>query len=94
MDVNDILSQARDTLTVGRVFGEPIERDGVIVIPVAKVARVERRPDSAFARIVLHPQALVDGARHVMVLKPLLNQIPPRPAPEDPAPAGQRPVRK
>lgn len=64
-------------------------------IPVAKVAKVERRPDSAFARIVLHPQALVDGAQHVMVLKPLLAQIPPRPAPEDPAPAlPKRPAPK
>jgi len=59
-------------------------------IPVAKVARVERRADSAFAKIVCNPQALVDGARHVMVLKPLLSQIPPRPAPEDPAPAPKR----
>jgi rod shape-determining protein MreC len=63
-------------------------------IPVAKVAKVERRPDSAFARITCHPQALVDGARHVMVLKSLLSQIPARPAPEDPAPAVKRPGRK
>ncbi|GAB3663059.1 rod shape-determining protein MreC [Ramlibacter alkalitolerans] len=55
-------------------------------IPVAKVAKVDRRPDSAFAKIVCNPQALVAGARHVMVLKPLLSQIPPRPAPEDAAP--------
>ena len=62
--------------------------DGVFPagIPVAKVAKVERRPDSAFAKIVCYPQAHVDGARHVMVLKSLLAQIPPRPAPEDPAP--------
>ena len=60
-------------------------------IPVAKVAKVERRADSAFARIVLDPQALVDGARHVMVLTPLLDQIPPRPAPEDAAPLAKRP---
>ena len=59
-------------------------------IPVAKVARVERRPDSAFAKIVCTPQALVSGARHVMVLKPLLAQMPPRPAPEDPAPAPRK----
>jgi rod shape-determining protein MreC len=59
-------------------------------IPVAKVAKVERRPDSAFARIVLHPQALVEGARHVMVLKPMLSQIPARPAPEDATPAAKR----
>jgi rod shape-determining protein MreC len=63
-------------------------------IPVAKVAQVERRADSAFARIVLQPQALVDGVQHVMVLKPLLSQLPPRPAPEDPAPAAKRPGRK
>jgi rod shape-determining protein MreC len=63
-------------------------------IPVAKVAKVDRRPDSAFARIVCHPQALVDGARHVMVLKSLLSQIPARPAPEDPAPVLKRPGRK
>lgn len=63
-------------------------------IPVAKVAKVERRPDSAFARIVCNPQALVDGARHVMVLKPLLAQIPPRPAPEDAAPLARRPGQR
>ena len=63
-------------------------------IPVAKVEKVERRPDSAFARIVCRPQALVDGARHVMVLKLMLTQIPARPAPEDPAPVLKRPGRK
>jgi rod shape-determining protein MreC len=55
-------------------------------LPVARVEKVERRADSAFARISCVPQALVDGARHVMVLKPVTGQIPPRPAPED-APA-------
>jgi uncharacterized spore protein YtfJ len=38
MQAHDILAQARDTLTVKRVFGEPIERDGVLIIPAAKVA--------------------------------------------------------
>ena len=37
MDVKEILEQARDTLTVRRVYGEPIERDGMVVIPVASV---------------------------------------------------------
>ena len=37
-------------------------------LPVAKVEKVERRADSGFARILCAPQALVDGARHVMVL--------------------------
>ncbi len=38
MDVQDILGQARDAMTVKRVFGEPVERNGVTVIPVANVA--------------------------------------------------------
>jgi uncharacterized spore protein YtfJ len=38
MNAKDILDQARDTFTVRRVFGEPIERDGVTVVPVAIVA--------------------------------------------------------
>lgn len=37
MNAIEILEQVRDTLTVRRVFGEPIERDGVLVIPVACV---------------------------------------------------------
>jgi uncharacterized spore protein YtfJ len=37
MQVEDILDQAREALTVRRVFGEPIERDGVTIIPVANV---------------------------------------------------------
>ena len=37
MEPNEVLQQARDTLTVRRVFGEPIERDGILVVPVARV---------------------------------------------------------
>ena len=37
MDLKKLLSQPRDAATVGQVFGEPIERDGATVIPVAKV---------------------------------------------------------
>lgn len=37
MQVDDVLAQARDTITVKRVFGDPIERDGLTVIPVANV---------------------------------------------------------
>jgi uncharacterized spore protein YtfJ len=37
MNVQDILAQARDTMTVQRVFGEPYEKDGVTIIPVAKI---------------------------------------------------------
>ncbi len=39
-------------------------------LPVARVSRVERRAESAFARIYASPLALVAGARHVMVLQP------------------------
>jgi rod shape-determining protein MreC len=38
---------------------------------VAKVTKVERRADTAFARIYCEPVALMHGARHVMVLKPV-----------------------
>ena len=37
MEMPDAISQAREVLTVRRVFGEPYERDGVTVIPAASV---------------------------------------------------------
>ncbi|HEX6337641.1 MAG TPA: spore germination protein GerW family protein [Jiangellaceae bacterium] len=37
MDVQNVIAQARDMITVKRVFGEPYEADGVTVIPAAKV---------------------------------------------------------
>jgi uncharacterized spore protein YtfJ len=37
MEVQDVIAQARDTLTVKRVFGEPYEKDGVTIIPAARV---------------------------------------------------------
>ena len=37
MDVQEITSQARDALTVKRVFGEPYEKDGLTIIPAARV---------------------------------------------------------
>jgi uncharacterized spore protein YtfJ len=37
MDVDQVLAQARDAITVKRVFGDPYERDGVTIIPVAAV---------------------------------------------------------
>jgi len=36
--INQVIEQARDALTVRRVYGDPIERDGIIVIPAAAVA--------------------------------------------------------
>lgn len=50
-------------------------------LPVAKISRIERRAESAFAKIYCTPQALVSGARHVMVVTPVASQIPPRPEP-------------
>ena len=35
--VDDILTEARDTLTVKRVFGEPISENGVTIVPAAAV---------------------------------------------------------
>jgi len=54
-------------------------------LPVAKVAAVERRADSGFARIALAPAASPDGVRHVLVLEPVGLQLPSRP---EPAPGG------
>ncbi len=79
--------QVGDTLTTSGV-------DGVYPpgLPVAKVATVDRKVDSGFARIVLTPTALPDGVRHVMVLEPVGLQMP---APPDPVEdAKPRPTRK
>jgi uncharacterized spore protein YtfJ len=37
MEVQEVLAQARDSMTVKRVYGEPYEKDGVTVIPAARV---------------------------------------------------------
>jgi rod shape-determining protein MreC len=51
-------------------------------LAVATVAQIERRSDAGFARIVLAPTARLDSVRHVLVLEPMLAQLPPRPAAE------------
>ena len=55
-------------------------------LPVAKVVRVERRADSAFARIYCVPIAEVRGARHVMLLKPMAEPLSKLPEPVSPPP--------
>ncbi|WP_332743886.1 rod shape-determining protein MreC, partial [Hydrogenophaga sp.] len=55
-------------------------------LPVARVKKVERRADAGFARITCSPEALVDGARHVMVLKAGPANLPLRVVPEDATP--------
>jgi uncharacterized spore protein YtfJ len=37
MQPEDILNRVRDVATVRQVFGEPIERDGTLVVPVARI---------------------------------------------------------
>lgn len=45
-------------------------------LAVAKVAKVERRTDSTFAKITCAPQALIFNVKHVMILKPVTDIIP------------------
>lgn len=59
-------------------------------LPVARVASVERRGDSGFARIGLAPVAALDGVRHLLVLQPLAAQLPPPPEPEAAEPRPRR----
>ena len=63
-----------DLLSTSGVDG--IYPPGVLV---GKVSKVERRAETAFARILCEPVGRVQGARHVMVLEPLSDQLPPRP---------------
>ena len=54
-------------------------------LPVARVVRVERRADLAFARVYCKPLARVQGARHVLLLSPAVNDLPPAEIPSEPA---------
>ncbi|MGO4393898.1 rod shape-determining protein MreC [Variovorax sp. M-6] len=68
--------QEGDVLTTSGV-------DGVYPpgLPVAKIDRIERRADSAFARIHCLPLAHVSAARYVLVLAPTGAQAVPKPTP-------------
>jgi rod shape-determining protein MreC len=77
--------QVGDTFTTSGV-------DGVYPpgLQVARVAAVDRKLDSGFARIVLTPTAASDGVRHVLVLEPVGVQMPARPqAASEPAASKQ-----
>ena len=37
MNVDEMVHGTQDAMNVGRIFGEPIEKDGVTIIPVAKM---------------------------------------------------------
>jgi rod shape-determining protein MreC len=62
-------------------------------LPVARVVRVERRADLAFARVYCKPLARVQGARHVLLLSPAVNDVPPAEVPAEPARA-DKPEKK
>ncbi len=83
MDSNSDV-QPGDLLTTSGV-------DGVYPagMPVARIVRIERHAESTFARIYCTPLALVTGARHVIVVKPVSGQIPQRPS-ADAVPAGAK----
>ncbi len=38
MDIRELLAQAQDVMSVKRVFGDPYEKDGVTIIPVARIS--------------------------------------------------------
>jgi uncharacterized spore protein YtfJ len=37
MEVQELIAKAQDTLTVKRVYGEPYEKNGVTIIPAARI---------------------------------------------------------
>lgn len=37
MEIEEVIDKARDAVTVRRVFGEPIERGGTVMVPAARV---------------------------------------------------------
>ena len=37
MDIQEVIAQAKDAMTVRRVFGEPYEKDGIVLVPAAAV---------------------------------------------------------
>ena len=84
MDANVDMA-AGDLLTTSGVDG--IYPPG---LQVGRVLKIERRADSAFARISAQPIARLEGSLHVLVLQPLGAQVPARPAVSvDPGKASQ-----
>ncbi len=76
-----------DVLTTSGVDG--VYPTGLLV---AKIERIERRADSAFARVYCEPMARMSSVRHVMVLQPMTAQLPdPPPRAEPVVPAPKRP---
>jgi rod shape-determining protein MreC len=63
-------------------------------LPVARVDKVERRSDSAFARIVCTPVGGLAATGPVMVLANATLQTPPRPEADLPSPSGKKAAKK
>jgi rod shape-determining protein MreC len=63
-------------------------------LQVAKIEKVDRRADSGFAKIVCTPKANVLGAKHVLVLNPLMTIDAPRPAEMATTTANKRGAKK
>ncbi|WP_042299254.1 rod shape-determining protein MreC [Paraburkholderia kururiensis] len=57
-------------------------------LPVARVIRVDKQADTAFARVICVPVAAVRGARQMLVLR-YQTDAPPRPAEPEPASAAK-----
>jgi rod shape-determining protein MreC len=62
-------------------------------LPVAKVLRVDKQADTAFARVVCAPVATVRGAHQVLVLH-YVSQVPPRPEDLEPASTDAKDAKK
>lgn len=63
-------------------------------LPVARVNAIERRADSAFARISCIPVGRVTSSLHVLVLQPFTGQVLPRPEPDVAQPVNEKKGRK
>ncbi len=63
-------------------------------LSVAKIDKIERRADSAFARIHCIPLALIHSTKHVLVLDPVSTQIPDKPLAEPATPASKKAGKK
>ncbi|APW36021.1 rod shape-determining protein MreC [Rhodoferax koreense] len=78
-----------DVLTTSGVDG--VYPTGLLV---ARIERIERRADSAFARVYCVPAARMGSARHVMVLAPMTAQLPEPPPRAEPVVPPPKKARK
>lgn len=60
-------------------------------LPVARVSQVERRAESAFARVLCTPAAQVGSATHVLLLQPAGAQLPSAPSTDTPTGTRKQP---